>query len=124
MDDFEKRELLLAFTHRGRKVQLHASAKGWAALFLRDKPWTARHHIGRVDYEHRALAQGQIAVNPILRDLVKAQITAVESGMLSFEAVFMPHMLTADGQPLIDRVQELLPRPDEPKVVPMISHKS
>ena len=32
MDDFEKSELLLAFTHRGRSIQLHASAKGWATI--------------------------------------------------------------------------------------------
>jgi hypothetical protein len=36
---------------------------------------------------------------------------------LSFEAVFMPFMLTADGRPLIERVSELLPKPDEAKVV-------
>ena len=35
MDDFEKQEVLLAFKHRGRQVQLHASAKGWAELFLK-----------------------------------------------------------------------------------------
>jgi hypothetical protein len=36
---------------------------------------------------------------------------------LSFEAVFLPFMLTHDGRPLIERVNELLPKPDEPKVV-------
>jgi hypothetical protein len=29
MDDFENREVLLAFSHRGRNVQLRASARGW-----------------------------------------------------------------------------------------------
>jgi hypothetical protein len=33
MDDFEKHEVLLAFTHRGRQIQLRASAKGWAQMF-------------------------------------------------------------------------------------------
>jgi hypothetical protein len=28
--NFDKHEVLLAFTHRGRQVQLRASAKGWA----------------------------------------------------------------------------------------------
>jgi len=28
MDDFEKHEIVLAFTHRGRPIQLRASAKG------------------------------------------------------------------------------------------------
>ena len=33
MDDYQKHEVLLAFTHRGRQVQLRASASGWAQLF-------------------------------------------------------------------------------------------
>jgi hypothetical protein len=40
-------------------------------------------------------------------------------GILSFEAVFMPYMLTADGRPVIERLAEmiLLPSPECPKVV-------
>jgi hypothetical protein len=33
MDDFDKHEVLLAFNHRGRSVQLRASARGWAAMY-------------------------------------------------------------------------------------------
>ena len=33
------------------------------------------------------------------------QVTAIETGILSFEAVFMPFMLTSDGRPLIDRLR-------------------
>jgi hypothetical protein len=54
MDDYEKHEVLLAFSHRGRQVHLNAS---------------------------------------------------------------MPYMLTGDGRRLIDRVAELLPRPEGSKVV-------
>jgi hypothetical protein len=46
-----------------------------------------------------------------------AQVSAIECGILSFEAVFLPYMLTHDGRPLIERVGDLLPKPDEPKVV-------
>lgn len=35
MDDFEKHEVMLAFVHRGRQVELRASAKGWAVLWLK-----------------------------------------------------------------------------------------
>jgi hypothetical protein len=54
-----------------------------------------------------------IAVNSILRDWVKGQVTAVECGILSFETVFMPYMLTSDGRTLIEHVIEakLLPAP-------------
>lgn len=113
MDDFEKYELLLAFKHRGRPMQLRASAKGWAALFLKENPYTHRRRMSRHEYEQAALRQGLIAVNSILRDWVKGQVMAVETGILSFEAVFMPYMLTKDGQTLVDRIKsmDLLPAP-------------
>ena len=113
MDDFEKHEVLLAFKHRGRPIQLAASAKGWAAMYLRAHPYSYRSRGTKNDHEQKALKQGLIAVNSILRDWVKGQVTAVECGVLSFEAVFMPYMLTNDGRPLIERVQEakMLPAP-------------
>jgi hypothetical protein len=48
-------------------------------------------------------------------------VTAIECGILSFEAVFLPYMLTSDGRPVIERLAEtrLLPEPSPPKVVPM-----
>lgn len=114
MDDFEDQSVVLAFRHRGRPVQLRASAKGWAQLWLKENPWNSGRKSARIDYEQAALRQGLIAVNSILRDWVKGQVTAIECGVLSFEAVFMPYMLTGDGRPLIERVQEakLLPPPE------------
>jgi hypothetical protein len=40
---------------------------------------------------------------------------AIECGILSFEAVFMPYMLTDNGQTLIDRIStmQLLPAPTD-----------
>jgi hypothetical protein len=100
-------------------VQLKASAKGWAQMYVKKNPWTNRRRGTRVDWEQNTLRQGHIAVNSILRDWIKGQITAVECAIHSFEAVFMPYMLTADGRPLIERLAEsnLLPSPEVPKVV-------
>jgi hypothetical protein len=114
MDDFAEHSVLLAFKHRGRPVQLRASAKGWAQMYIRENPWNSRRRDTEQAYKQAALKQGVIAINSILRDWVKGQVTAVECGMLSFEAVFMPHMLTSDGRPLIERVQEakMLPPPN------------
>jgi hypothetical protein len=125
MDDEVKHEVLLAFTHRGRAVQLRASAKGWAQMWLKENPWTNRHRTRRIDYEQAALRQGHVAVNSILRDWIKGQVTAVECGVLSFEAVFMPFMLTADGRPLIERIAEtnLLPAPPEEKIVQLTKQR-
>ena len=36
-------------------------------------------------------------MNAILRDWIKGQVTAIETGVLSFEAVFMPYMLMLTG---------------------------
>ena len=115
MDDFSDQSVLLAFTHRGRQVQLRASAKGWAQMYIKARPWSSRMRGNRQQYEQKALQQGLIAVNSILRDWVKGQVTAVECGIISFEAVFMPYILTSDGRPLIERVQEakLLPAPSD-----------
>jgi hypothetical protein len=117
MDDLEKHEVMLAFTHRGRNVQLNASAQGWAQIWLKENPYSHRCRRSRVEYEQDALRQGHVAVNSILRDWIKGQVTAVECGILSFEAVFMPYMLTSDGRPLIERIPDLLPPPEPAKVV-------
>jgi hypothetical protein len=105
MDYDNTHEVLLAFTHRGRNVQLRASAKGWAQMFLKKQPWNDNRHSTRQEYEQAALRQGHIAVNSILRDWIKGQVTAIECGLLSFEAVFMPFMLTQRRSPA-DRARE------------------
>ena len=115
MDDFEKHEIVLAFTHRDRPIQLRASAKGWAAMYLKENPYTTRRRASRIEHESAALRQGHIAVNSILRDWIKGQVTAVECGILSFEAVFLPYMIGRDGRTLIEHaeLQNLLPAPRE-----------
>lgn len=96
MDEFETHSLLLAFTWRGTQVHLRASAQGWANAYLKESPWTNRKQKNKRDWEQSALDQGMIAVNSILRDWVKGQITAIDTGILTFEHVFMPYMLTTD----------------------------
>ena len=111
MDDLERKEVLLAFTYRNAPVQLRASAKGWAAMFLRKKPYTSRKHKNRKDYEAAALERGMIAVNSILRDWVKGKITAIESGILKFEYEFFPYMIGEDGKTLVESGVLELPSP-------------
>ncbi|MET4244602.1 hypothetical protein [Bradyrhizobium sp. RT10b] len=103
MDDFADHSVLLAFTHRGRQVQLRASARGWAAMHLKANPWSPQRRLSQAQWERAALDQGLIAVNSILRDWVKGQITAIETGILSFEAVFAVHMLR-DGRPVLEKI--------------------
>src|SRR5262249_17224243 len=76
-----------------------ADWRAWAQMFLKATPWTYERRSSKQEWEQKALRQGHIAVNSILRDWIKGQVTAVECGILSFEAVFMPHMITNDGRP-------------------------
>jgi hypothetical protein len=41
--------------------------------------------------------------------------------MVSVKEAFMPYMLTHDGRRLIERVQELLPKPTEEKIIALPS---
>jgi hypothetical protein len=111
MDDYAKHEVILGFKDRGVAMQVHA--------------WTPRHRRERVPCEQDALKQGHIAVNSMLRDWVKAQITIVECGILLFEAVFMPYMLGSDGRPLIEHLAErdLLPKAQEQKIVALPAYR-
>jgi len=122
MDDTANHEVTLYFEHRGRSVRIPVSAKGWAEMWVKQNPLSYRHRKSMEEHKQDALRQGYLAVSSILRDLIKGQVTAIETGILSFEAVFMPHMLTSNGRSLLERVQEqgLLPKPDAPKVVQMI----
>lgn len=107
LDNYEEHEVLLVFKHRGRQMQLRASAKGWAALYLKEHPYNYRHKGGEQQHREKALAQGHVAINSILRDWVKGQIMAVECGMLSFNDVFLPFMLTHDGRTISERADQL-----------------
>jgi hypothetical protein len=106
MDNFEDHELILAFKHRGRAIRLKASAQGWAALYLKEHPYSSyRSKKTRAEYEQAALHQGDVAVNSILRDWLKGSLCAAETGIFSFEHVFLAHMLTKSGVPLIECIQ-------------------
>jgi hypothetical protein len=119
MDDFAKAEVTLAFVHRDRHFQMRFPGQGWARKFLAENPWGYSHTTPRQEYEAQALCQGAVAANSALRDWAKSQVTMIECGLVSFDAVFVPYMLTNDGRTLAERLPEtkLLPEPAPPKVV-------
>lgn len=112
-EDYETGELFIQFEHRGRQVQLKASAKGYAAAWLKEHPYGPRTKGNRTDHEQRALKIGSVAVYSILRDWVKGQVTAIEIGMLTFEAAFLAHLVLPSGLSVIEHIgkQNLLPAP-------------
>lgn len=106
MEDFATGGLTVQFAWRGRRVTINASAKGYAAAYLREKPYNSRMRISKADHEKRALQQGQIAVYSILRDWIKGQVTAVEVGMLSFEGAFLGQIMLPNGETILERVEK------------------
>lgn len=115
MEDFAEGKVIIQFEYRGRMVQVEASAKGYAAAWLRANPYTNRMRKMKIEYERSALEKGQIAVWSILRDWIKGQLTAIETGILSFEAAFLGQILLPTGETVIERVtsQGLLAAPKE-----------
>ncbi len=99
MMDFSTGELLVQFEYRGHQVSVKASAKGYAAAWLRQNPFTSRTRATREQHEKRALDIGGTAVYSMLRDWIKGQITAVETGILTFEGAFLGQLLMQNGRP-------------------------
>lgn len=112
-EDFDTGELHVQFEHGGRMVHLKASARGYAAAWLKMHPHTSRTQRTQAEHEARALQIGSVAVYSILRDWIKGQITAVEIGMMTFDAAFLSHLLLPSGESVIEHVtaQKLLPAP-------------
>src|SRR3990167_4455817 len=116
--DAERGVTIVSFRWRERVVHLEASWKGYAAALMRGVSIPGYQQEKRAKAEAAALEQARVSVCSVLRDWTKAQITAVEAGVMSFEAAFMPHMLLKDGRRVIEAAQALLPAPDD-KVVEM-----
>jgi len=103
MIDRERGVTIVQFKWRGKHVQLEASWQGYAGALLKNKK--KRYGDVQKRLEQAALEQAKISVCSVLRDWVKGQVTAIECGVMSFEAAFMPHMLTAQGIRVIDHVR-------------------
>jgi hypothetical protein len=114
MTDAENGKTIVQFRWHGREISLEASWKGYAAAWLKEHPYSHRTRGTRADHEAKALEQAKKSVCSVLRDWVKGQTTAVECGIMSFDAAFMPHMLLPSGQRVVDYMKEakLLPSPE------------
>lgn len=104
MTDNDAGELLVQFTHRSRDVTARASYKGYAAAWLREHPYSSRIRITKQAHEKKALAQAEISVCSILRDWVKGQVVAIETGVLSFEGAFLGQIMLPNGKTVVEHV--------------------
>jgi len=105
MTDNDEGCLIMQFAYKGREVMLKASFKGYAAAWLKEHPYTYRTKSSRTDHEKKALAVARIAVYSVLRDWIKGQIVAVETGILSFEGAFLGQILLGNGRTVLDFMQ-------------------
>lgn len=115
MTDIENGELIVQFKHRGRNVTARASYRGYAAAYMKEHPWTHRMRGTRIDHEKRALKQAEISVCSVLRDWIKGQVMAIETGILTFEGAFLGQILLPNGQTVLQAAEanNLLPAPKE-----------
>lgn len=123
MMNYEKGELLVQFQYRGTPVTVKASISGYAAAWLKHNPYSSRRYRGvrktLVQHERRAKEIAGVAVYSILRDWIKGQITAIETGVLTFEGAFLGQIMLPTGRTVLEEAHErkLLPAPPEKKVV-------
>lgn len=106
MVDDEANEILVQFEYRGRMVQVRASAAGYAAAWLKEHPYSNRTRATRTQHERKALEIASTAVYSILRDWIKGQVTAVETGILSFEGAFLGQIMLPNGKTILEHAQE------------------
>jgi len=116
MTDAEQGELVVQFTYRGRDVTAKASYRGYAAAWLKEHPYTQRTRATKTDHERKAMQQAEISVCSILRDWIKGQVMAVETGILTFEGAFLGQILLPNGRTVLEHAAEsLLPALDGPR---------
>ena len=113
MVDDQEQSLTVQFQYRGKMVSVRASFAGYAAAWLREHPHTSRMHKTKQEHERQAYDKASVAVYSILRDWIKGQVTAIETGILSFEGAFLGQMMLEHGETVLDYAQrqKLLPEP-------------
>lgn len=108
MLNFDTGELLVQFKcqigEAERDILVKASSKGYAAAWMKAHPYSSRSRITRAEYERKALSVGSVAVYSILRDWIKGQITAIQTGILTFEAAFLGQILLTNGRTVLEQV--------------------
>lgn len=111
MTDWDRGVLIVQFTWNERRVHIEASWRGYAERWLDENPWSSQRQSTAKEWELKAKDKGEKAVPSIVRDWIKGQVTAIETGMMPFEHAFVGHMLAHDGRRLMDHTLPLLDAP-------------
>jgi hypothetical protein len=109
--------VLVQFEYRGRQCSVKASMRGYASAYLKQfegKRSTAEQTASR---KKKAIDIASVAVYSILRDWIKGQIMAIETGILSFDQAFMGQILLPSGKTVYEYMmkEKALPALEELK---------
>lgn len=115
MTDDDAQEIMVQFEFRGQPVSVRASVRGYAAAWLKEHPYTNRMRSTKADHERKAMEIASTAVYSILRDWIKGQTTAIETGILTFEGAFLGQLMLPSGKTFLEHAQaaKMLPAPKE-----------
>lgn len=115
MTDDDAQEIMVQFEFRGQPVSVRASVRGYAAAWLKEHPYTSRMRSTKADHERKAMEIASTAVYSILRDWIKGQTTAIETGILTFEGAFLGQLMLPSGKTFLEHAQaaKMLPAPKE-----------
>ena len=105
MVDDDAQEIMVQFEYHGQPVSVRASIRGYAASWLKEHPYTNRTRATKTDHERKAMEIASTAVYSILRDWIKGQTTAIETGILTFEGAFLGQLLLSNGQTVLEHAQ-------------------
>lgn len=106
MTDVENGQLIVQFCYRGRDITAKASYRGYAAAWLKEHPYGPRTRVPRSEHEKKAMNQAETSVYSILRDWIKGQFMAIETGILTFEGAFLGQILLPSGKTVLDSVMQ------------------
>lgn len=109
MQDFERKTIIVQFKYRDLPIHVEASMQGYANAWLKAHPWSRRMRRPKLEHEREALRVASIAVYSILRDWIKGQVMAVETGILSFEGAFLGQVLLPSGVTVLQHMQAQAP---------------
>ena len=107
MTDNAEGVLICQFSYRSRDVIVRASFRGYAAAWLKEHPYNySRMRSTKQQHEAKASEIGRVAVHSILRDWIKGQTMAIETGMLTFEGAFLGQLMLANGRTVLDEAMQ------------------
>lgn len=113
MVDDDRDMVIAQFRIAGREVTVPVSIGAYEAAWMRATPKGPR--TSAADHHRKARAQAELAVWGVLADWIKAQAAMMACGFMDADAAFLPHIVSPDGQRVIERLSgagsNLLPPP-------------